>query len=86
MIVRHSSYPSDLQEYNIASELSGLVCRGGSCIINPSGHSVTKPVWDKETIICAELDMKLPDACKMEDDAIGHYTRTEVLELKVNEK
>ena len=33
MIIRRSSYPSDLQECNIVSELSGLVCRGGSCII-----------------------------------------------------
>ena len=43
-------------------------------------------VWDKETIIYAELDMNLPAACKMEHDAIGHYARPDVLELKVNEK
>ena len=41
---------------------------------------------DKETIIYAELDMNLPAACKMELDAIGHYARPDVLELKVNEK
>ena len=40
----------------------------------------------KETIIYAELDMNLPAACKMEHDAIGHYARPDVLELKVNEK
>jgi len=79
MIIRRSSYPSDLQEYNIVSKLPGLVCRGGSCIIDPY-------VWDKGTIIYAELDMNLPAACKMEHDAIGHYARPEVLELKVNEK
>ena len=73
MIIRRSSYPSDLQEYNIVSELPGLVCRGGGCIIDPYGHYLTKPVWDKETIIYAELDMNLPAACKMEHDAIGHY-------------
>lgn len=86
MIIRRSSYPSDLQEYNIVSKLPGLVCRGGSCIIDPYGHYLTKPVWDKETIIYAELDMNLPAACKMEHDAIGHYARPDVLELKVNEK
>jgi len=55
-------------------------------IIDPYGHYLTKPVWDKETIIYAEPDMNLPAACKMEHDAIGHYARPEVLELKVNEK
>ena len=86
MIIRCSSYPSDLQEYNIVSELPGLVCRGGGCIIDPYGHYLTKPVWDKETIIYAEFDMNLPAACKMKHDAIGHYARPDVLELKVNEK
>ena len=41
---------------------------------------------DKETIIYAELGMNLPAACKMEHDAIEHYARPDVLELKVNEK
>ena len=86
MIIRRSSYPSDLQEYNIVSKLQGLVCRRGSCIIDSYGHYLTKPVWDKETIIYAELDKNLPAACKMEHDAIGHYTSPDVLELKVNEK
>ena len=31
--------------------ITGLVCRGGSCIIDSYGHYLTKPVWDKETII-----------------------------------
>ena len=84
--IRRSSYPSDLQEYNIVSKLPGFVCRRGSCIIDSYGHYLTKPVWDKETIIYAELDMNLPAACKMEHDAIGHYARPDVLELKVNEK
>lgn len=55
-------------------------------IIDSYGHYLTKPAWDKETIIYVELDMNLPAACKMEHDAIGHYARLDVLELKVNEK
>ena len=86
MIIRRSSYPYDLQEYNIVSKLPGLVCRGGSYIIDSYGHYLIKPVWDKKTIIYSELDMNLPAVCKMEQDAIGHYARPDVLELKVNEK
>jgi len=67
-----------------AEEEAALLIHMG--IIDPYGHYLTKPVWDKETIIYAEPDMNLPAACKMEHDAIGHYARPEVLELKVNEK
>ena len=80
------TYQCHFQTYNIVSELPEFVCRGGSCIIDPYGHYLTKPVWDKEIIIYAELDMNLTAACKMEHDAIGHYARPDVLELKVNEK
>lgn len=85
MIVRKSSYPSDLHEPEEISRLPEMVCRGGSCVVDPYGHYVTEPVWDKETIIYAELDMELPAACKMEHDAVGHYARPDVLELKVYE-
>ena len=63
-----------------------MVCRGGSCIIDPYGHYVTNPVWDEEKIIYAELDMSLPAASKMELDAVGHYARPDVLQLVVSEK
>ena len=86
MIVRRSSYPADIHEREMVEGLPEHVCRGGSCVIDPYGHYVTQPVWDEETIIYADLDMNLPAACKMEHDAVGHYSRPDVLELIVNEK
>ena len=85
MIVRKSSYPSDLNERSAIDQQPEIVCRGGSCIIDPYGHYVTEPVWDEETIIYANLNMELPAACKMEHDAVGHYARPDVLELIVHE-
>lgn len=86
MIVRKSSYPTNLKEKDTIAQLPEKVCRGGSCIINPYGHYVTEPVWDEETIIYAELDMNLTAACKMEHDAVGHYARPDVLELIVHDR
>ena len=86
MLVRKSSYPTDLNEKEAVDRLPEMVCRGGSCIIDPYGHYLTEPVWDKETIIYANLDMTLPAACKMEHDAVGHYARPDVLQLIVDEK
>ena len=86
MIVRKSSYPADLNESDAVERQPEMVCRGGSCVIDPYGHYLTELVWDEERIIYAELDMSLPAACKMEHDAIGHYARPDVLELIVHEK
>ena len=86
MIVRKSSYPSDLHESEAVSQQPELVCRGGSCIIDPYGHYVMDPGWDTETNLYSELEKSLPAACKMEHDAVGHYARPDVLELIVHEK
>ncbi len=85
MLVRKSSYPKDLKTAKDIEALPDMVCRGGSCIIDPFGHYVTEPLWDEEGIIYAELDMSLPTSCKMEHDAVGHYARPDVLELIVHE-
>ena len=86
MIIRKESYPKDLNTNAETADLPDMVCRGGSCIIDPYGHYVTNPVWDEEKIIYAELDMNLPAAAKMEHDAVGHYARPDVLQLVVSEK
>lgn len=86
MIITKESYPKDLNAKTEIEVLPDVVCHGGSCIIDPYGHYVTEPVWDEETIIYAELDMSLPAACKMEHDAVGHYSRPDVLQLVVSDK
>lgn len=86
MVVRRSSYPADLNERDAVERQPEMVCRGGSCIIDPYGHYLTQPVWDEETIIYAELDMSLAASCKMEHDAVGHYSRPDVLKLTVEDK
>ncbi len=85
MLVRRSSYPADLQTAEDLGKLPDMVCRGGSCIIDPFGHCMMDPVWDEETILYADLDMQLAASSRMEHDAIGHYARPDVLELIVHE-
>lgn len=78
-------YPADLLEQEEIGRLNDIVCRGGSCIIDPYGHCVTKPVWDREAIVYADLDMDKVPMSRMEFDATGHYTRPDILELKVHD-
>lgn len=78
-------YPADLLEQKEIGRLNDTVCRGGSCIIDPYGHCVTEPIWDKEAIVYADLDMDKVPMSRMEFDATGHYTRPDILELKVHD-
>ena len=78
-------YPRDLHCPEEIARLNDIVCRGGSCVVDPYGHYVTEPVWDKEAIIYADLDMEQVPASRMEFDGCGHYARPDVLELKIHE-
>lgn len=80
-----ADYPIDLHCPEEIARLPELVCRGGSCVVDPYGHYVTEPVWDKETVIYADLDMQKVPASRMEFDACGHYARPDVLDLQVHE-
>ena len=78
------SYPSDLEAKEELAQLPEIVCRGGSCVIDPFGHYLTEPVWDKETIIYADLDMDQVAASRMEFDPCGHYARPDVLKFEAS--
>jgi nitrilase len=67
--------PDDTKDFNIAS--------GGSSIINPAGVYITEPVFDKETILYAELDQDDRRHTKAYLDALGHYARWDVLRLDI---
>ena len=76
-------YPKDLNMPEEIERLNDIVCRGGSCVIDPYGHYVTEPVWDKEEIIYADLEMDKVISSRMEFDVCGHYARPDVLQLNV---
>ena len=85
MVFTKEMYPKDLHCPQEIEQLSDIPCRGGSCVVAPYGHYVTQPVWDKEDIIYADLDMQQAIASRMEFDGVGHYARPDVLELRVHE-
>lgn len=85
MIITKSSYPKELHCDDEIAKLSDIPCRGGSCVIDPFGHVCSDIIWDKEGIIYAELDMQMVPASRMEFDAVGHYSRPDVLELTIKE-
>ncbi len=86
MVFDRSQYPADLNAREEIARLPETVCRGGSCVVDPYGHYVTEPVWDREALIYADLDMNAVPASRMEFDACGHYSRPDVLRLEYEDR
>lgn len=58
---------------------------GGSCIINPFGMYLVEPVFNRETLVVAELDPNDRIIAKNIFDCMGHYTRWDVVSLNLRE-
>ena len=67
--------PEDCADFNIAA--------GGAFIVNPAGVYLQEPVFDRETILYAELDADDRRHTKAYFDALGHYARFDVLRLEL---
>ncbi len=85
-------YPGDLKTMVPEEEIpkgivnNGIVTNGGSTIVDPFGEFVVEPVFDKEAILVAELDLNKITAARMDFDSMGHYSRPDIFHLTVNEK
>ena len=59
---------------------------GGSAIANPFGAYVKEPVFHKEELVVAELDPKDRIVAKNVFDCMGHYSRWDVVSLRVRDE
>jgi len=59
---------------------------GGSGIINPRGEYIAGPLYDKEGILYAEIDMEMIIRAKAVIDAMGHFSRPDILSLNINKE
>jgi len=85
-ILRVDQMPAELpvaEKY--AKNPTGLMIPGGSAIIGPGGKVLAGPVFDTETVIVADCDLAEIAKEAQTLDVSGHYSRPDVLELRVKE-
>ena len=68
----------DVMKYNLAI--------GGACIVNPAGVIIEGPVFERETIVCAEIDLSERELVKAYFDGVGHYSRPDLLTLNIRDE
>ncbi|MFP3564070.1 nitrilase-related carbon-nitrogen hydrolase [Paraburkholderia sp. SIMBA_030] len=67
------------------NEPDTVLMRGGSCIVSPLGEILAGPVFDTDAILVQELDLGDLARAKYDFDVAGHYARSDVFRLHVNE-
>ncbi len=63
-----------------------VISRGGSAIIGPDASYLAGPVYEKETILYADVNLDKIVEGKQSLDVVGHYARPEVFKLYVNRR
>ena len=84
--VTKADYPADLDDVS-QRELAAApdpLSRGGSAIVGPLGEYLAGPLWDEAGILYANVDLDAVTEARFDFDAIGHYSRPDILRLAVN--
>ncbi|HEV8629961.1 MAG TPA: carbon-nitrogen hydrolase family protein [Thermoanaerobaculia bacterium] len=56
---------------------------GDSAIVDPDGRLLAGPTHEEETILYAEVDLRVVRGARFQLDVAGHYARPDVFELRV---
>lgn len=83
--VEKNMYPTDLNYYHELESQPEVMCPGGSCIVNPFGKYVVEPVYNREEILIADLELDEVVQSRIDFDVVGHYSRPDVFELIIHE-
>ncbi len=82
MTLHIDDLPEELK--NIYPKGKEWISTGNSCIINPSGKIISGPLYSKEGILYADIDLREIIAAKRRFDVVGHYARPDVFNFSIN--
>jgi nitrilase len=83
--VTKAMYPADLEGTDELAGAPEVMCRGGSAVVSPLGDVVAGPLYDREDMLIADLDLAEVARAKLDFDVVGHYARPDVFQLTIDE-
>lgn len=63
-----------------------VLIRGGSAIYGPLGEVMAEPVYGREAVILADIDLGSIARGKYDFDAVGHYARPDIFSLHIDRR
>jgi nitrilase len=83
LYLRKSDLPRDFELAGDFRDAPDELIGGGSAIIAPDGTYVVPPVWGREELLTAEIDLDRVLEEKLTLDVAGHYSRPDLFDLRV---
>ena len=84
-IMRREDFPENtLHLDKILENAPEILSNGGTCLAAPDGEWLIEPFCNEEKLVVAEINHKRVREERQNLDVAGHYSRPDVLQLKVN--
>lgn len=77
----YALYPEKYQQHLNPEAVN---CRGGSLIVSPLGEILAGPLYDRAGVLTATLDLDHITESKLDFDVVGHYSRPDIFDFRLN--
>jgi nitrilase len=83
--IRAADLPADLPgRAELYGDPDDWLSRGNTVIVGPDGNILAGPVIGEECVLYADIDAGAARAARQQFDSVGHYSRSDVLHLRVD--
>jgi predicted amidohydrolase len=81
--LRKSDLPTDFELAEDFRQAPEVLLNGGSAIIGPDGRYLVEPLYGREELLTAEIDLERVAEEKLSLDVGGHYARPDLFDVRV---